>query len=114
MKCMTCEINTEVKDSRPLEDGAVIRRRRACPTCGKRFTSHERRVDEDGLTDEFPVFTLAEQIACVEREIAMRRRVYPRWVGAKRMTAAKAAAEIATMESVLSTLKSMEDMGALL
>jgi len=31
-----------VKDSRPAEDGAAIRRRRACPDCGGRFTTFER------------------------------------------------------------------------
>jgi len=31
-----------VKDSRPGEDGAVIRRRRVCPDCGGRFTTFER------------------------------------------------------------------------
>jgi transcriptional repressor NrdR len=31
-----------VKDSRPTEDGAAIRRRRLCPQCGGRFTTFER------------------------------------------------------------------------
>tara|TARA_Y100001968_G_scaffold259865_2_gene247264 strand:+ start:207 stop:632 length:426 start_codon:yes stop_codon:yes gene_type:complete len=31
-----------VKDSRPTEDGAAIRRRRFCPSCGGRFTTFER------------------------------------------------------------------------
>jgi transcriptional repressor NrdR len=31
-----------VKDSRPTEDGAVIRRRRSCPQCDARFTTFER------------------------------------------------------------------------
>jgi transcriptional repressor NrdR len=31
-----------VKDSRPSEDGAAIRRRRSCPECGGRFTTFER------------------------------------------------------------------------
>src|SRR5690606_20634832 len=33
---------TQVKDSRPAEDGAAIRRRRVCPDCGGRFTTFER------------------------------------------------------------------------
>lgn len=49
--------------------------------------------------------SLPEQIKCVEREIAMRRRVYPRWVADKRMTQAKADHELAAMEAVLETLK---------
>jgi hypothetical protein len=49
--------------------------------------------------------TIEEQVACVEREIKMRRRVFPRWVEAGRMTQAKADAEIAAMEAVLATLQ---------
>ena len=43
MKCPYCGANdTQVKDSRPTEDSAVIRRRRACTNCGARFTTFER------------------------------------------------------------------------
>ncbi len=43
MKCPFCSNNdTQVKDSRPSEDGRVIRRRRACPKCDRRFTTFER------------------------------------------------------------------------
>jgi len=35
-------METQVKDSRPSEDGAAIRRRRSCPECGGRFTTFER------------------------------------------------------------------------
>ncbi len=34
--------NTQVKDSRPTEDNAAIRRRRQCEGCGARFTTFER------------------------------------------------------------------------
>jgi transcriptional repressor NrdR len=34
--------DSQVKDSRPGEDGSVIRRRRVCPDCGGRFTTFER------------------------------------------------------------------------
>src|SRR5262245_42181394 len=40
---------------------------------------------------------LQEEIACVARELALRRRVYPRFVDAKRMQAADAEREIAVM-----------------
>ena len=50
---------------------------------------------------------IASQIACVERELKMRRRVYPRWVDAGKMTAAAAATETATMEAVLETLRGL-------
>jgi transcriptional repressor NrdR len=43
MKCPFCGAeDTQVKDSRPAEDGAAIRRRRACAACGARFTTFER------------------------------------------------------------------------
>jgi transcriptional repressor NrdR len=43
MRCPYCQSeDTQVKDSRPAEDGAAIRRRRICPVCGGRFTTFER------------------------------------------------------------------------
>src|SRR5215470_12896485 len=43
MRCPTCaSLDTQVKDSRPTEDSAAIRRRRLCLACGFRFTTFER------------------------------------------------------------------------
>lgn len=43
MRCPFCEnLDTQVKDSRPSEDGSTIRRRRYCPACNSRFTTFER------------------------------------------------------------------------
>lgn len=43
MRCPFCgHPESQVKDSRPSEDGAAIRRRRLCPNCGGRFTTFER------------------------------------------------------------------------
>ncbi|MPY69355.1 MAG: transcriptional repressor NrdR [Alphaproteobacteria bacterium] len=43
MRCPFCGAeDTQVKDSRPTEEGAAIRRRRACTACGARFTTFER------------------------------------------------------------------------
>ncbi|HCV87562.1 MAG TPA: transcriptional regulator NrdR [Alphaproteobacteria bacterium] len=43
MICPFCgSEDTQVKDSRPAEDGAAIRRRRLCGACGARFTTFER------------------------------------------------------------------------
>jgi len=43
MRCPYCQSeDTQVKDSRPAEDGVAIRRRRVCPDCGGRFTTFER------------------------------------------------------------------------
>jgi transcriptional repressor NrdR len=43
MRCPYCSnLDTQVKDSRPTEDGSSIRRRRVCSDCGGRFTTFER------------------------------------------------------------------------
>ncbi|WP_099866257.1 transcriptional regulator NrdR [Pararhizobium haloflavum] len=43
MRCPYCSSeDSQVKDSRPAEDGTAIRRRRVCPNCGGRFTTFER------------------------------------------------------------------------
>lgn len=43
MRCPFCQNeDTQVKDSRPTEDNAAIRRRRLCNACGARFTTFER------------------------------------------------------------------------
>jgi transcriptional repressor NrdR len=43
MRCPYCGgLDTQVKDSRPSDDNAAIRRRRVCPACGGRFTTFER------------------------------------------------------------------------
>jgi len=43
MRCPFCaHENSQVKDSRPTEDGAATRRRRQCEGCGARFTTFER------------------------------------------------------------------------
>ena len=43
MRCPYCtNHDTQVKDSRPTEDGSSIRRRRICSACGGRFTTFER------------------------------------------------------------------------
>jgi transcriptional repressor NrdR len=43
MRCPNCaSLDTQVRDSRPTEDSAAIRRRRVCIACGFRFTTFER------------------------------------------------------------------------
>ncbi len=43
MRCPFClHDDTQVKDSRPAQDGSAIRRRRECPSCEERFTTFER------------------------------------------------------------------------
>lgn len=63
------------------------------------------------MAELFP-FTLQDQIAAVEREISMRNHVCFRRVGAGQMSREKAEREIALMEAVLDTLRTVERCGA--
>ena len=45
------------------------------------------------------------QIECIKRELAMRRRLYPKLIASERMPLTKAEAELKTMEAVLQTLE---------
>lgn len=48
------------------------------------------------------VITNADKLACAKRELAMRKRVYPRWVEQQnKMSAGQAAHEIAAMEAIV-------------
>ena len=77
MRCPYCNYSdTQVKDSRPTEDNAVIRRRRSCPQCVARFTTFERVQlrdlmvkKRDGKKVEFDRDKLARSII-----IAFRKR----------------------------------------
>lgn len=77
MRCPFCgHDDTQVKDSRPTEDNAAIRRRRLCPDCGSRFTTFERVqlrelvvVKKNGQRAPFDREKLARSIA-----IAVRKR----------------------------------------
>jgi hypothetical protein len=51
--------------------------------------------------------TLEAQLREVEREITLRRRVYPRWVADGRLTQAAADRQIAVMEAVAGTLQAV-------
>jgi transcriptional repressor NrdR len=83
MRCPFCaHEDSQVKDSRPSEDGAAIRRRRQCEGCGARFTTFERIqlrdlvvVKKNGEREPFDRDKLARSIAvaCRKREIAPDR-----------------------------------------
>ncbi|GAB1642399.1 transcriptional regulator NrdR [Krasilnikovia sp. MM14-A1259] len=58
MRCPYCRhADSRVVDSREAEDGQLIRRRRSCPECGKRFTTVEEAVlavvKRSGVTEPF-------------------------------------------------------------
>jgi len=71
MRCPQCEErDTRVIDSRDLDDGATIRRRRECAACATRFTTYERVeaarlivVKSDGTRQEFDRDKLAAGLA---------------------------------------------------
>jgi len=71
MRCPQCEErDTRVIDSRDLDDGATIRRRRECGACATRFTTYERVeaarlivVKSDGTRQEFDRDKLAAGLA---------------------------------------------------
>jgi hypothetical protein len=65
----------------------------------------------DLFSDTPHVFTLAQMVACVEREIAQRRSVYPRLISDAKMSQKKADHEIAAMSAVLANLKAQVDDG---
>jgi transcriptional repressor NrdR len=79
MRCPYCSHDaSQVKDSRPSEDGAAIRRRRQCEGCGARFTTFERIqlreltvVKREDRREPFDREKLARsvQIACRKRPI---------------------------------------------
>jgi transcriptional repressor NrdR len=77
MRCPHCgALDTQVRDSRPSEDHAAIRRRRACSECGARFTTFERVqlrelmiVKRDGRREPFDRDKLARSIG-----VALRKR----------------------------------------
>ncbi len=77
MRCPFCgNHDTQVKDSRPTEDSAAIRRRRYCPACASRFTTFERVqlrelvvVKRDGTKTPFDREKLLNSI-----QISLRKR----------------------------------------
>ena len=77
MRCPNCtSLDTQVKDSRPTEDSAAIRRRRLCLACGFRFTTFEwvqlrelSVIKRNGRRVPFDRDKLARSV-----EIALRKR----------------------------------------
>jgi transcriptional repressor NrdR len=79
LRCPFCaHEDSQVKDSRPTEDGAAIRRRRQCEGCGARFTTFERVhirdltvVKKDGKREPFDRAKLERAIShsCRKRDI---------------------------------------------
>lgn len=77
MKCPFCgDPNTQVTDTRENEDGEVVRRRRRCAHCDKRFTTYERIdlkmphiIKRNGMRTEFDHDKLTSSL-----KLALRKR----------------------------------------
>ena len=79
MKCPGCgALDSHVLDSRPVDEGASIKRRRECGSCGKRFTTYEvvesvplAVVKKDGSREFFDRHKLLSGImkACQKRPV---------------------------------------------
>lgn len=109
MRCSFCGYaDSKVLDSRPVEDGRCIRRRRECQQCGKRFTTYERMeemslvvVKRDGSRELFdknkildgavracdkrpvPISELEAMVADIEKELrnSMAKEVPAKQIG---------------------------------
>lgn len=81
MRCPFCDNeDTKVIDSRPIDDGKAIRRRRECEKCVKRFTTYEKVettiimiIKKDGSRQAFDRDKLINGIikACEKRPVAL-------------------------------------------
>ena len=81
MKCMYCDcMESKVIDTRPTDEGTVIRRRRECEGCGRRFTTYEKVehvailvVKRDGRRESFDSEKIRGGIikACEKRPVSM-------------------------------------------
>jgi transcriptional repressor NrdR len=122
LRCPYCSNDdTQVKDSRPSEDGSSIRRRRFCPACGNRFTTFERVqlreltvLKTDGRRVPFDRDKLGKsiRIACRKRPID-DERIERLLNGIQRRLEMEAEAEISSRrigEMVMETLKGVDQV----
>jgi len=83
VKCPTCKYNgTRVIDSRPVDEGRAIRRRRECEECGYRFTTFERVeeyplivIKKEGTREEFSRDKVLRGLlrACEKRPVSLNQ-----------------------------------------
>jgi transcriptional repressor NrdR len=112
MRCPSCgSLDTQVKDSRPTEDSAVIRRRRVCLACNFRFTTFERVqlreltvIKRNGRRVPFDRDKLLRSV-----QIALRKRpVEPERID---QMVSKVVRELESMgESVMEHLRALDDV----
>ena len=122
MRCPFCgELESQVKDSRPSEDGAAIRRRRLCPQCGGRFTTFERVqlrelmiLKRSGRRTPFDREKLVRSVAIATRKRAVDPERVERMVnGIVRQLESLGETELGSSvvgEMVMKALKSLDDV----
>ena len=122
MRCPFCaHEDSQVKDSRPAEDAAAIRRRRSCPSCGSRFTTFERVqlreltvLKTDGRRAPFDREKLARSIRVALRKRPIDEDRVERIVnGIQRRLEMEAEAEVTSRqigEIVMETLKEVDQV----
>ena len=120
MRCPFCgHEDTQVKDSRPSDDGSAIRRRRYCVGCGQRFTTVERVqlreltvVKSDGRRVPFDRDKLARSVRIALRKRPVQEERIERIVnGIVRQLEASGESDIASKnvgELVMETLKEVD------
>lgn len=122
MRCPFCgHLESQVKDSRPSEDGAAIRRRRLCPECGGRFTTFERVqlreltiVKRSGRRTPFDREKLVRSISIATRKRPVEPERIERMVNAvTRQLESLGETEIASSvigEMLMKSLKALDDV----
>ena len=122
MKCPACgHEDSQVKDSRPTEDGAAIRRRRQCEQCEARFTTFERIqlrevtvVKSSGTREPFDRDKLSRSVSIACRKRPIDTAGIDRLVsGIQRALETQGEAEVATDEigaKVMAALKSIDSV----
>jgi len=122
MRCPFCgSEDTQVKDSRPAEDNAAIRRRRACPSCASRFTTFERVqlreitvLKTDGRRVPFDREKLARSIRVALRKRPVEEEQIERLVnGIQRRLETEAENEVTSRqigEIVMETLRAVDQV----
>ena len=122
MRCPFCgHAESQVKDSRPSEDGAAIRRRRMCPDCGGRFTTFERVqlreltiLKRSGRRSPFDREKLVRSIALATQKRPVEAERVERMInGIVRQLESMGETELpssAVGEMVMKALKSLDDV----
>jgi len=122
LKCPFCgSADSQVKDSRPSEDGSAIRRRRSCPECGGRFTTFERVqlrelmiVKRSGRRTPFDREKLVRSLAIALRKRPVDAERVERMVsGIARQLESRGEAEIPSHvvgELVMEALKALDEV----